>query len=726
MSSSNSLIGSSTADEVGLGGVTALTNGNYVVASPYWSGNEGAVTWESGTAAAVGTVSTGNSLVGTAAGDEIGFGGVTALTNGNYVVASFVWHGEKGAVTWGSGTTGIVGAVSTSNSIVGGVDGYEVGYFGPGESSVTALPDGNFVIASPNWNYNAGAVTWGSGTTGIDGVVSSSNSLIGEVTNEEVGLKGVIVLADGNYVVVTPAWESDRGAVTWGSATSGVDGGIYYGNSLIGYDANDQVGAGGVTVLSNGSYVVSSPYWNGNTGAVTWGSGTAGVSGQISSSNSLVGAAAGAELGTVTALTDGNYVVSGGGTTWASGITGVTGAVPLSNTVTGSGTVTALADGNYLVTDPTWGNGDGAVTWFNGSTGLALDGTTVVGAQNSLVGPSPFVTFGTPVADPAIDGVVAPFSPPQGGGTVSGGLVIGLLDPNQITYGLDQGNNPPTTITVTPGFLTRTLDSGTAVVLQASNDITVNSPIVASAGGKGGALTLSAGNSVLINASITTDNGNLTLTANDTAADGVVAADRAAGAAVITVASGTTLNLGTGTLTLDMASGAGITTTAPGAITLTGVTVKAGSIVSSTVTTLTDNGPNPSAVGQGVSLTVAVAPSYGTATLNGATVKIEDASNKNAVVATPTLSNGTASFSLTGLPFGTHSLFAAYAGATGLLASQSVAVSQAVEYGTTTTLTANGPNPSPLGTSASFTVTVTPSGGSPINRRDREDRGREQ
>ena len=235
-----------------------------------------------------------NSLVGTAAGDEIGFGGVTALTNGNYVVASFVWHGEKGAVTWGSGTTGIVGAVSTSNSIVGGVDGYEVGYFGPGESSVTALPDGNFVIASPNWNYNAGAVTWGSGTTGIDGVVSSSNSLIGEVTNEEVGLKGVIVLADGNYVVVTPAWESDRGAVTWGSATSGVNGGIYYGNSLIGYDANDQVGAGGVTVLSNGSYVVSSPYWNGNTGAVTWGSGTAGVSGQISSSNSLVGAAAGA------------------------------------------------------------------------------------------------------------------------------------------------------------------------------------------------------------------------------------------------------------------------------------------------------------------------------------------------------------------------------------------------------------------------------------------------
>ena len=41
--------------------------------------------------------------------------------------------------------------------------------------------------------------------------------------------------------------------------------------------------SGGVTALSNGNYVVSSPNWtNGaaaNAGAVTWGSGTAGVSG---------------------------------------------------------------------------------------------------------------------------------------------------------------------------------------------------------------------------------------------------------------------------------------------------------------------------------------------------------------------------------------------------------------------------------------------------------------
>ncbi len=42
--------------------------------------------------------------------------GVTALSNGNYVVRSPYWDNgaatDAGAVTWGSGTTGCTGAVS--------------------------------------------------------------------------------------------------------------------------------------------------------------------------------------------------------------------------------------------------------------------------------------------------------------------------------------------------------------------------------------------------------------------------------------------------------------------------------------------------------------------------------------------------------------------------------------------------------------------------------------
>ena len=68
-------------------------------------------------------VSTANSLVGSTAFDLVGFSGVTALTNGNYVVSSREWDngavGDAGAATWGNGTTGISGEVSAANSLVG-------------------------------------------------------------------------------------------------------------------------------------------------------------------------------------------------------------------------------------------------------------------------------------------------------------------------------------------------------------------------------------------------------------------------------------------------------------------------------------------------------------------------------------------------------------------------------------------------------------------------------
>jgi len=147
-------------------------------------------------------------------------------------------------------------------------------------------------------------------------------------------------------------------------------------------------------------------------------------------------------------------------------------------------------------------------------------------------------------------------------------VVVGLLDPNQLTYVRGQDQD----VTITPGFLTQTLDAGTAVVLQASNDITVNAPIAVSAGGHGGSLTLQAGRSIFLNAFVTTDNGNLTLIANDMLSDGVVDSDRAAGAAVITMAGDTMLNAGTGAITINLEAGTGKSNTASGAITLQTIT----------------------------------------------------------------------------------------------------------------------------------------------------------
>ena len=47
-----------------------------------------------------------------------------------------------------------------------------------------------------------------------------------------------VVLANGNYVVRSPYWDNgaaaDAGAVTWGDGTSGVTGAVSAANSLVG------------------------------------------------------------------------------------------------------------------------------------------------------------------------------------------------------------------------------------------------------------------------------------------------------------------------------------------------------------------------------------------------------------------------------------------------------------------------------------------------------------
>ncbi len=129
MSPLNSLVGSTANDRAGgpaaSRGVAALTNGNYVVRSPLWDGvaaDVGAATWASGASGTSGTINASNSLVGSTLNDQVGATGVTALTNGNYVVLSRTWDGsavDVGAATWGSGTSGVSGVVSVSNSLVG-------------------------------------------------------------------------------------------------------------------------------------------------------------------------------------------------------------------------------------------------------------------------------------------------------------------------------------------------------------------------------------------------------------------------------------------------------------------------------------------------------------------------------------------------------------------------------------------------------------------------------
>jgi hypothetical protein len=442
VSASNSLIGSSSNDYVGdrinqFDGVIPLSNGNYLVRTPDWDNgaarDAGAVTWGSGSTGVSGVISATLSLVGSSTDDEVGYEDITLLSNGNYVVPAPAWNNganmDAGAVTWGSGVAGVAGLISATNSLIGGTANDMLAGGGVGGGEVVALSNGDYVVCSPvcdnpnstvSYALYAGAVTWCSGITGRVGVVSVANSLMGNRPNDYVGRGGVKELGGGRFVVISYNVDNtgviDAGAVTWcenGAAAVGI---VSPANSLFGTNT-DLIGSGGVTVLTNGNYVVSSPYWdNGSVldaGAVTWVDGTAGLVGAVTASNSLVGSTAFDEVGEVTALSNGNYVVNSldwddgatvnvGAVTWGDGTTGTVGLVSTTNSLVGSqagdkvGTVvSALPNGNYVARSYSWKNGAaasaGAVTWCNGSGATVA----VVSPSNSLVGSTANDAFGT-------------------------------------------------------------------------------------------------------------------------------------------------------------------------------------------------------------------------------------------------------------------------------------------------------------------------------------------
>ena len=471
ISAANSLIGSSAGDRVGSAPVGILANGNYVVPVPEWDNgaivDAGAVVFGSGTAGVAGPVTTDKALFGSSANDRIGRNGITPLPSGAYLVASPNWrHGSAtnaGALTFGNGSTGIVGVVSASNSLVGTQTGDSVGSQEP-----VILANGNWVIGSLFWDngtaVDAGAVTFGFGATGRTGAVATNNSLVGTTANDQVGaiivaLKGPTDASIGRYVVAAPRWDGngaiDAGAVTMANGNGGVSGTLQTINSLVGTRSSDFVGSGGVFALADGRYVVASPLWdNGSTidvGAVTLRNANLFEAGVVSTSNSLVGAGGGDEVGGggVVPLPNSAYLVlspsfsvgaaiGAGAVTWVPPTTGRVATVSAANSLVGSRqsdnvggggefAVTVLDDGDAVLTSPFWNDGVsrdvGAATWIDRDSGR----TGPVSALNSLVGSAPddFVGSNGVIALPGGDYLVRSSDWRNGGAAGAGALSFG-------------------------------------------------------------------------------------------------------------------------------------------------------------------------------------------------------------------------------------------------------------------------------------------------------------
>ncbi|MEI8017226.1 MAG: hypothetical protein WCH39_03450 [Schlesneria sp.] len=88
---------------------------------------------------------------------------------------------------------------------------------------------------------NAGAITFIDGKTGTRGLIGPSISLVGSSANDL--LSGVRVLSTGNYLVIDNLWTNasvaSAGSLTFGSGTTGVHGMISAANSLVGTKTDD-------------------------------------------------------------------------------------------------------------------------------------------------------------------------------------------------------------------------------------------------------------------------------------------------------------------------------------------------------------------------------------------------------------------------------------------------------------------------------------------------------
>ena len=108
---------------------------------------------------------------------------------------------------------------------------------------------------------DAGSVRLMNGATGAQ----IGPTLVGDSAAERLGSgcafsrSGVTALANGNYVVASP--QSDEGGLVDAGSVRLIDGnnGQQIGAALVGDEASDFLGSGGVTALPNGNFVIASP-----------------------------------------------------------------------------------------------------------------------------------------------------------------------------------------------------------------------------------------------------------------------------------------------------------------------------------------------------------------------------------------------------------------------------------------------------------------------------------
>ncbi len=361
----NSLVGPRTATFRGAT-LTELTNGNFVIAQPNWTDDEGttigAATLIDSSGEATGVFDASTSLVGSSE-DDFEDVVVTPLSNGNYVVETPFWDDETlvnaAAVTWQSGTTAVGAEVSPAISVISAIFG-------------AALDNGNVVLVRST------AFGFFDGTTGFSGTLSDSNSLgfhrSGRLPTFQMLPNGKIAVA---FNVPDDGMGFDDGAFWIGEPVVGVNGEITPDNSVFGIPATFDGPGFSVVVLPKSNLVFE--VLGNNTNSVYFANGTALQTGTYAEDDGIF---ANSAYGLLT----GNFVVEGRRTNGEyfieliDGSTGPSEQTPSSVSIAGRFSV-ALGNGNFAVC-----SGQDIVIGDGSTRGVVATATPgVLGAGGALV-----------------------------------------------------------------------------------------------------------------------------------------------------------------------------------------------------------------------------------------------------------------------------------------------------------------------------------------------------
>ena len=335
----------------------------------------------------------GETIFGSSDSSRLGIGGIFALPNSNFVIISLFEsvedtdHDHPFSVTLIDGTTNL----QIGNPFVGAAGEFFASV------TVTVLANNNYVIrnaySKENGIVGAGSVSLINGETGN----KIGSPIVGDAPNDHLGGRGITALPNNNYVILSFS-DDEGGDIDVGSIRI-VNGGtgVQISSGPLGSSGDDFHNFGNVTSLTNGNVVLSLPYAD-NSGAKDAGvvSLFDGLTGkQIGSS--IVGDNLEDLIGlSVFALSNGNYIIVSGNDD-VGGIPNI-GSLMLVDGNTGSlidsinsgfsGPPVLLPNSNFVVASSFENAGgkisSGIVKLFDGNTGVQIGGSVIGDEGDSL------------------------------------------------------------------------------------------------------------------------------------------------------------------------------------------------------------------------------------------------------------------------------------------------------------------------------------------------------